>query len=80
MVLPRDKGIKPRPDEKYGHGAAEPRSALPLFVPRVCVANHPDHAMAANDLAIAADALDGCLDLHVSDSPNEFEQPVIVRA
>jgi hypothetical protein len=39
------------------------QSALALFVPRVRT-NHANHAIAADDLAIAADLLDRCLNSH----------------
>src|SRR6266581_3092621 len=38
-------------------------STLPLLVPRIGT-NHADHALTADDLAVAADALDGCENFH----------------
>ena len=41
------------------------RSALALLVTRVALADHHDAAVAADDLAVVADGLDGGVDLHV---------------
>src|SRR5689334_20098924 len=52
--------------ELWNPGCREPRhaSALALLVTRVALADHHDAAVAADDLAVVADGLDGGVDLH----------------
>src|SRR5688572_29377799 len=38
---------------------------LPLLVPRILAADHPHHALALDDLAVAADAFHRCEHFHV---------------
>jgi hypothetical protein len=53
----------------------KPESALTLLVLRVA-ANHVHHTLATHDLAIAADFLNRCLNLHFSTPRPVAEKPL----